>query len=192
MALSQEDIWKAADELDATGARPTMAAIRKKLGTGSYTTINEALRQWKANRSAEPAAPKEPLPPTITSLLDKQQQANTTMAAELWDAALSVASQRFDADRQNFETERNALLVQVKEAVELADDVEESNRTLAAQLDEQRRENQDLRTKREELARQLREKTANADGQITALKEQLAALTAAIKPPRTKKGVSDE
>lgn len=34
MAITRESIWTAADQLDAEGDRPTLAAIRKKLGEG--------------------------------------------------------------------------------------------------------------------------------------------------------------
>lgn len=34
MAITRESIWTAADQLDAEGDRPTLAAIRKKLGGG--------------------------------------------------------------------------------------------------------------------------------------------------------------
>ena len=32
MALTKEMIWKAADELDADGTKPTLANVRKRLG----------------------------------------------------------------------------------------------------------------------------------------------------------------
>ena len=47
MALTKQDIWRCADELDAEGIRPTLAAVRKKLGSGSFTTISDAMAEWK-------------------------------------------------------------------------------------------------------------------------------------------------
>ena len=63
MAITRERIWTAADQLDAEGDRPTLAAIRKKLGGGSYSTISEAMRpcrpsrcrrSWAKRRSSSP------------------------------------------------------------------------------------------------------------------------------------------
>ncbi|KLD29517.1 KrfA, partial [Xanthomonas perforans] len=39
MAITKDQIWKIADQLDADGVKPTLSAVRKKLGSGSYTTI---------------------------------------------------------------------------------------------------------------------------------------------------------
>jgi hypothetical protein len=50
MAFSKDDIFKAADTLDAAGQSPTLAAVRKALGGGSFTTISEPLNEWKAKR----------------------------------------------------------------------------------------------------------------------------------------------
>ena len=32
MAISKEQVWAAADELDANGQKPTLAAVRKAIG----------------------------------------------------------------------------------------------------------------------------------------------------------------
>ena len=39
MAITTEQIWSAADALDAAGQSPTLAAVRKAVGGGSFTTI---------------------------------------------------------------------------------------------------------------------------------------------------------
>ncbi|WP_425522231.1 DNA-binding protein, partial [Xanthomonas perforans] len=39
VAITKDQIWKIADQLDADGVKPTLSAVRKKLGSGSYTTI---------------------------------------------------------------------------------------------------------------------------------------------------------
>ena len=43
MAVTREQIFAVADELDAAGQKPTLAAVRKALGGGSFTTISEAM-----------------------------------------------------------------------------------------------------------------------------------------------------
>ena len=44
---SQEAIWAAADALVEAGERPTLAAVRKAVGGGSFTTISEAMAEWR-------------------------------------------------------------------------------------------------------------------------------------------------
>ena len=41
MAITREQIWNAADEIDAAGQNPTLAAVRKAVGGGSFTTIQD-------------------------------------------------------------------------------------------------------------------------------------------------------
>lgn len=48
MAISKEQIFAVADELDAAGQNPTLANVRKQLGSGSFTTISEAMNEWRA------------------------------------------------------------------------------------------------------------------------------------------------
>jgi hypothetical protein len=51
----------APDQIDAEGDRPTLAAIRKKLGGGSYSTISEAMTEWHARRTQK-TVQAEPVP----------------------------------------------------------------------------------------------------------------------------------
>ena len=44
MALTTADIHAAAGALVAAGKKPTLAAIRAALNTGSYSTIGEAMK----------------------------------------------------------------------------------------------------------------------------------------------------
>ncbi|EAN5736141.1 hypothetical protein EJD04_25860 [Salmonella enterica] len=48
MAITTEQIMKAADELNQEGQNPTLARVRKKLGGGSFTTISEVMIEWRA------------------------------------------------------------------------------------------------------------------------------------------------
>ena len=40
---TKEDIWAAATTLVEAGERPTLSAVRRAVGGGSYTTISEAM-----------------------------------------------------------------------------------------------------------------------------------------------------
>ncbi|MGF6613091.1 hypothetical protein OKW45_008079 [Paraburkholderia sp. WSM4175] len=50
MAITKDQIWVVADELDQAGKPATLAAVRKAVGGGSFTTIQEAMFEWKAKR----------------------------------------------------------------------------------------------------------------------------------------------
>ncbi|WP_075657552.1 DNA-binding protein [Pseudochrobactrum sp. B5] len=205
MALTKQDIWRCADELDAEGIRPTLAAVRKKLGSGSYTTISEAMAEWKNRKQASTLPAQEPLPAAFS-----EQLAETGNA--LWAIALAHANARFDEDRKHIEADKEAMQQQLAEAIELADTftrendqlrervnqlepMERERDKLADQLAEvKRRSGEELNRCMEKLtqrdneaiearkqAKEAIERAASLQGQVEALKEQVANLTAVLK-----------
>jgi chromosome segregation ATPase len=124
MAIGKDDIFRVADELDAQGLNPTLAAVRKSLGGGSFTTISEAMTEWKAKKAAKETPLKEPAPQSI-------QDQMAELATEVWAMALSLANGRLSSERQALEEARLQLEAERKEAAELADQV-------SAELEESR------------------------------------------------------
>lgn len=91
-----------------------MAAVRKLLGGGSYTTINEALKEWKAKQQATVMPLREPAPEGISKRLDE-------VGAGVWAIALELANARLTSEREVLETTRAQLETAQQEATELAD-----------------------------------------------------------------------
>lgn len=116
MAISKDDIFRVANEIDALGQSPTLAAVRKALGGGSFTTISEAMNEWKAKRGAKEAPVREPAPQAVLEQL-------TEFGSDLWSLALSLANGRLDAERQVLEASRIGIEAARQEATELADQV---------------------------------------------------------------------
>jgi chromosome segregation ATPase len=116
MAINKEQIFAVADDLDAAGQSPTLAAVRKAVGGGSFTTISEAMTEWKARKAAKEASLREPAPAVLSERL-------TTFGAELWAAALELANGRLASERAALETARVQLQAEKTEAAELADQV---------------------------------------------------------------------
>ncbi len=116
MAITQDQIFAAADELDATGQNPTLAAVRKALGCGSFTTISEAMTEWKARKAAKESPLREPAPPAIADRL-------VAFGAEIWALALELANARLASEREALEAARTELEAERGEAAELADQV---------------------------------------------------------------------
>jgi chromosome segregation ATPase len=157
MAISREQVFKVADELAAAGQRPTLQAIRHKIG-GSYSTLSPLLREWKAAKASADAPLQEPVPGSISGRLED-------FAAEIWRVALELADSRLAAEREALEQTRKELESERDESVQLAD-------SLAGELDAARAE---LDAARAEIAG-LRER-AQADAiQIAELRGRLAAL----------------
>ena len=202
MAITKEQVWAAAEELAAEGLRPTLEAVRQRIG-GSYTTIGPALNEWKA-RQAEKASPvREPPPAAVAERL-----------AEVWGVALDLANALLAAEREALARVRAEMEAERSEATELADRLAEQLEALQSRLavleaseqaarleagelrsrlaaaetraSELERRVEELRDALEAAQRQAgdaREEAARLSGQLEAIKEHAAALLARIPPP---------
>ncbi|OQX11013.1 MAG: hypothetical protein BWK73_18680 [Thiothrix lacustris] len=126
MAITKDQIHQAANQLTAAGESATMAAVRKLLGGGSYTTINEGLKEWKAKQQATVTPIREPAPEGISKRLDD-------VGAEIWAIALELANARLTSEREALEATRVQLETAQQEATELADQLSGELETLQAQ-----------------------------------------------------------
>ena len=155
MAITKDQIFQVADQLTVAGESVTLAAVRKLLGGGSYTTINEALKEWKAKQQAAVMPLREPAPEGISKRLDE-------VGAEVWAIALELANARLTSEREALETTRHQLETAQQEATELADQLSAELETLQAQ---HLQATQDLQTASITLE-QLRQENATLSRQL--------------------------
>ena len=128
MASTTKDrIFAIAEELDAAGVNPTLAAVRKALGGGSFTTISEAMAEWRSRKEAKEAPIREPAPQLVAERLAE-------FGAEIWAAALELANGRLASEREGLEVARSQLEAEKREAAELADQVTAELETLQARV----------------------------------------------------------
>lgn len=114
MTTTHNRIFEIADELDAAGHNPTLASVRKALGGGSYTTISQAMGEWRARKAAKETPVQEAAPQAITELLDQ-------LGTDIWTQALQICNGRLSAEREALEKDRQAIEAQRQEAADLAD-----------------------------------------------------------------------
>lgn len=181
MTSTTARIFEIADELDAAGQNPTLATVRKALGGGSYTTISQAMNEWRAKKAAKETPIREAAPQAIAELLEQ-------FGMEVWAQALQLANGRLAAEREALEKARQEIEAQRQEAAELADQV-------SAELEAARQEASSLRGQLEAeksaartMSDTLRERerdlavaearTEEINTRATQLHEQLAAATA--------------
>lgn len=141
MAISKEQIFQVADQMAAAGQDPTLAAIRKALGGGSFTTISEAMKEWKASRRVAESPAREPPPAVIAERLEE-------LGAEVWAVATEAASGRLQAEREALETVRADMERQQAEAAEMADQ-------MSAEIDQLKTRAADLEAAGEKLRDEL-------------------------------------
>ena len=114
MAITTADIHAAADRIAEAGQQPTLAAVRSALGGGSFTTISESMKAWKAAQRTAAAPMREAAPAAVTERMGE-------LAAEVWGVAIGMANDRLASERDGLEATRQELEQQQREAAELAD-----------------------------------------------------------------------
>ena len=176
MAISKDDIFRVANEIDALGQSPTLAAVRKALGGGSFTTISDAMNEWKAKRSIKETPAREPAPQAILDQLAE-------FGADIWGLALSLANGRLDAERQTLEANRIGIEAARREAADLADQVSaelEEVRQKAAALEAQRASMQEaIEQLKSELASTMK-RAASAEARASEINRRADDLNAEL------------
>lgn len=114
MALTQAKVFDTADQLVADGQNPTLANVRRALGSGSFTTISEFMTEWKAKQHVSNQPIIEAAPEAVSQRLSE-------LGNEIWAVALSMANARLSSEREALEQQRGELEAERREAVELAD-----------------------------------------------------------------------
>ncbi|WP_404297568.1 DNA-binding protein [Halomonas sp.] len=169
-----EDVQRAIDDLMARGESPSVQKVREVLGTGSFTTISDHLREWRTRREENRDVPP---PRGMPGVLQE-------LAEGLWHKAQESANEtlahyREEADRRVEEAE-----ARVAEARRLAEDAQQRESALATHLasTEQRLEARGTalaraETQREQLDetfRRLETRYAEQEGLLARIRGEMA------------------
>jgi hypothetical protein len=131
MALTVAQIHAAASLIDAAGQKPTLAGIRAKLGSGSYSTISAALQTWERE-------PVEGL--DVPSFLPEDaQQAFDLAGLTMWQVAVKCAASDFDAERKSLNDRIKDLEENLRTSSQVIDQLDEDSdihRALVEDLNE--------------------------------------------------------
>ncbi|MDJ6852990.1 DNA-binding protein [Salmonella enterica] len=183
MAITEEQIMRAADELDQEGQNPTLARVRKKLGGGSFTTISEVMIEWRAQKARSVHA-QEPPPQAVIDRL-------SAFGDDIWALALEIADASFAGEREALEKSQQEKEEARLEATALADQLTDElakARTHILTLEEKlavaRKETAAVANERDDARREassLREKMASLRGELQAVTLCHQEIVAAIK-----------
>ena len=112
MSSRKDAVFAAADSIESQGNKATLEAVRVITG-GSYSTLVPLMQEWRIQREADRAA-REPAPDEIVNQF-------TAMAHDLWTAASAIAQKQLAVEKESLKAERELLLAEHKEVIDVAD-----------------------------------------------------------------------
>ncbi len=128
VAVTESEIWRTCEQLSREKRRITIPLVRQLLGSrGSNTTIGRYIDTWRSSSPDRPPA-DQGAPVDVPLGIEGPMRA-------LWNQAVNEASASLAAERQAFESEREALQVQHQLDREQIEATESRNRELGALFD---------------------------------------------------------
>jgi chromosome segregation ATPase len=115
MAITKEQVFETADSLCTSGTEPTYLQVRMHLGSGSFSTIQKYLRQWRDSRgenlhaSGDGEIP-EPLLTTARGF-----------ARDAWRVAQSLNARQSAAMREELERQQQSTVQDLEAAARMVD-----------------------------------------------------------------------
>lgn len=165
--MSFENYIKAIEEITLRGEAPTLEAIRKEAGGGSFSTITAARRLWQNRRLMPGPVLGTEMPASLS-----------TCVGEVWRKACELADSNVAVERAALVAARQELEQGQAELCETADRLATETERLTAECDS-------LRTERDALRARLDTVTAERDENAMLLRERLSALLTHGKPAKS-------
>jgi len=181
--ISYEQVAAVADALVAEQLKPTLAAVRERLGSGSMNTIHRHLSTWQGQQRPTPRKLSEPNSRLLSALGAELSKVAEEAAAEA-EAALAQALSELAVMATNgeaLEAERDDLAQQLLEVTTERDTVAGKADEQAAEIErlkqEATRQQDELAGVRRALAQaELRlEAVPRLENELVALRGQLAS-----------------
>lgn len=148
MAITVEQVHQAADELAGQGINPTQVAVRKQLGGGSFSTIGEALKTWRAMRDTNAQLAEVVIPAEISERAE-------LLVAQIWEIAQSIANERLQNDRKALEHKETLVRAEIEELTAVIVALEEEQEKMAMELESTKALLGECGTQKEQLQSEL-------------------------------------
>lgn len=177
MAITRQQIFDTADQLVNDGKNPTLSNVRAALGSGSFSTISEAMTEWKAKQQEANQPIREAAPEAITQRLSE-------LGNEVWSVAQEIANARLKSEREALEQSRAELEAGKQEAVDLADQLSvelEALQTRHNKAVEDIRQANELLSQKQETNQSLARQLESADIRIEENQGRMEDLKTELK-----------
>lgn len=170
--IDQDELFEAANRLEADGKEVTAQALLTALGRGSYTTVYKHLDAWKASRPAPVAAVSVQMPEPVKNIF-----------AGAWRMALMESAKETEAVRAKAAEDLRQAAAQFQGALDaiekLEKEAEESAKELASTKELADQKQAEIVKAESELAGQkaaceeLRHQLSDKDRENSRLREEL-------------------
>ncbi len=173
--ITKEQIFEAATRLQAAGLASTVQAVREQIGSGSYSTINTHLAEWRKEHA-------EQISPNIPDMPEKLM----TTFNQVWVTAVKSAQDDVATQRQTLEVLRREMdkenASMVAEIKRLEKELEETHDKLETVTQESIKTKEDSVSAEKQIINlwvenaRLDERAKATEVQATDLREQLSRL----------------
>lgn len=183
--ITPEQVHAIADAIKAEGGKPTLRAVRERLGSGSMGTVATLLQQWRSGQERQTAT-NLVLPPSLQRVILEFMAAELSAArapleAELAEQQQAAADLAAENERQTgtIEGQASALEALAAEKATAEGKAEQLAADLAGAKEEAIRERQAAEQARTELAKAMLRLEA-----MPRLEEDLAVMRAELAKER--------
>lgn len=161
--VSDEQIVSAIEQVSSEGQRPTVRAVRDRLGCGSNYRIQQALRDWRESR--KPTQLQREIRVSDSLLQAITQEVEQARSKSVVEALADLVETKVQLD------ESSELLGETEQQ---RDELEQANAELERKHDEQRT----VARQRQQRIQQLEEEQRRLHNQVQDLTQQLATTQA--------------
>lgn len=126
MKFTVEQICAVADQLVAEGVKPTQSNVRQALGGGSFTTISNALKQWRTEQTTEVV--------DVVVLPQALESYASTFVTKLWETAQVIANDSLKVEREALEQCKVQAKIELDEMIEVIETLETEQEQLQQKL----------------------------------------------------------
>jgi chromosome segregation ATPase len=152
------------EALEAKGIAPSVRAVRKHIGGGSFTDVGEAIRKVQGERDL--------LNSVRTDLPQALKDKATILSLDFWLASQELANRAIEDVRQGCEARVAAAESQARETLSEVDDAERKIDDLSKKLAEASRARTDLEKSQKEIAG----RADKAEARVAAIEAEMKVM----------------
>lgn len=176
LSAPHQRVYLAADALIAQGIWPTVQEVRARIGSGSNTTINDALKTWRESflqRTAQ-AARRPDWPEGLETAVEALWQNACNQASRQWDSERAHSQQQLATAQAGQAAWQDAAQTQAQHAADLSTQLDAALARITTLETALAQAEQSQAAQQTQLAAQAEQRTQDLAAHTAALADQEA------------------